>query len=49
MMFQEIIIAYSDNHTERKFLTSGIYRREVCWKLTDFSEEHIASIFRVDK
>jgi hypothetical protein len=27
----------------------GIWRRAVCWVSTDVSEEHIASIFRVEK
>jgi hypothetical protein len=29
-----------------RVLFSVIYRRVVCWKLTEVSEEHIASIFR---
>jgi hypothetical protein len=32
-----------------RFLSYGIQRHVVCWKSTDVSEEHVASIFRVEE
>jgi hypothetical protein len=32
-----------------RVLSSGIYRPVVWWKSTDFSEDYVASIFRVEE
>jgi hypothetical protein len=34
---------------DRVSISSGIWRRVVCWVSTDVSEEHVASIFRVEE
>jgi hypothetical protein len=36
-------------HTTWRVSYSGMWRRVVCWDATDVSEEHIASIFRVEE
>jgi hypothetical protein len=45
-------IAFSETNNQeipRKFLSSGTRSRVVRWKSTDVSEEHVASILRVEK
>jgi hypothetical protein len=37
------------NHLIWRVSSSGMWRRVVCWVATDVSEEHIASIFRVEE
>jgi hypothetical protein len=40
---------YSSNEKIRRVSSSGIWRRVLRWVSTDVSEEHIASIFRVEE